>query len=175
MSTDDPHDFADQDEVSPRRFPNLFTVEEQTLLDRWGEKALAIQRGEWPPQTDKEKRFAAVCSGERAPETKFDQLWLRYVQASEAEDAFRDLARLRNEFESLQEEFSRIKSAHGAVWRHHEEVKSHLEKELARATAREKDLLRTLREYEQRLGINDQKKVSVQDPEPWIDSWREQK
>ncbi len=74
-------------------FPHYLSDEEQAELVKWGTHATGLTDGSTAPTSLKELVFVEVAKGIRPPETRFQRLWLRYLQAV-AMDA-RCTARLR--------------------------------------------------------------------------------
>jgi len=62
-------------------FPHYFTEEEHAELVKWGTQATELASGSAPATSPKERIFIEVTKGLRPPETRFQRLWLRYLQA----------------------------------------------------------------------------------------------
>ena len=56
-----------------------FSRNESDLLTKGGRVAIALTNGETVPSTDAQSQFLEVCRGERAPQTEFERVWLKYV------------------------------------------------------------------------------------------------
>lgn len=71
------------------------------LLEKYGAWMEALDQAEIEPQTSAQRRFVAVCRGERDPETHYEVIWHRYTVARDEE---RDAERLESEAQRISDE-----------------------------------------------------------------------
>lgn len=62
-------------------FPHYLSEEEHAALERWGAQAEGLTNGATLPTSAREAKFVEVAGGKSAPVTRFQRLWLRYLQA----------------------------------------------------------------------------------------------
>ena len=58
-----------------------FSRNESDLLTRAGAVATAIANGSLEPSSKAQKQLLAVCRGECDPQTEFERVWLKYIDA----------------------------------------------------------------------------------------------
>lgn len=74
-------------------FPYYFSEEELEALVKWGTHATELTEGSIAPVSTKERQFIAVAKGYRPPETRFQRIWLRYLQAVSMEAKLAEVVR----------------------------------------------------------------------------------
>lgn len=74
-------------------FSYLFSDEERDALKRWGAQATRLSEGSVLPTSDKETNFVEVTKGKAPPLTRFQRLWLRYLQAIDIQTKWRESER----------------------------------------------------------------------------------
>jgi uncharacterized protein YifE (UPF0438 family) len=100
-------------------FPHFFSDEERDALNKWGAHAAGLADGSIEPTTVKEKQFVEVARGTRPPATRFQRVWLRYLQAVDIQTKWREteqnlnivnrrLDTANNQIEQLQEDVVRL-------------------------------------------------------------------
>lgn len=100
-------------------FPYFLSDEELGALIKWGAHAAGLTDGSIEPTTVKEKQFAEVARGTRPPATRFQRVWLRYLQAVDIQTKWREseqnlnivtrrLGTANNQIEQLQEDVVRL-------------------------------------------------------------------
>jgi uncharacterized protein YifE (UPF0438 family) len=67
-----------------RHFSQILFTEEIEFLAEWGDHAANLTTGTVSPVSAKELQFVKVIKGEAPPETRYQHLWLRYLQAMNA-------------------------------------------------------------------------------------------
>lgn len=72
-------------------FPYFFSVEEVDALEKWGKHAEDLSKGNVLPISSEESQFVAVAKGNSQPTTRFQCIWLRYLQAVKVEQKIIDL------------------------------------------------------------------------------------
>lgn len=68
-----------------------FTIAEEDILIRYGDTLSLLESGELRPETELEQQFLQVLALEKAPESKIEKAWMKYVH----------LARDRKKFHTL--------------------------------------------------------------------------
>lgn len=64
-----------------------FTDSEKALIRQYGQWMMALERGYITPLTEAQEHFVRACKGEVSPITIYENVWLRYTNAVEAEKA----------------------------------------------------------------------------------------
>ena len=63
----------------------IFTQAEIEYLERYGDKLEELMNGVRLPKTPAQKRFIRVCKDEVEPETKYENVWWKYIKRLEWE------------------------------------------------------------------------------------------
>jgi uncharacterized protein YifE (UPF0438 family) len=71
-------------------FPYYLSEEEHAEIVKWGAHATGLTKGSIAPISQNERVFTEVAKGLRPPETRFQRLWLRYLQAVDMETKLAD-------------------------------------------------------------------------------------
>ena len=71
-------------------FPYFLSEVERDALERWGTHAVGLTEGSVLPTSDKEIEFVEVARGKASPLTRFQRLWLRYLQALDIQMKWHD-------------------------------------------------------------------------------------
>lgn len=66
-----------------------FTPSERAILRKNGNWLNALATGLIPPLTDAQKRFLEVCSGNAAPTTDYESVWLKYSEYKKRQEQCR--------------------------------------------------------------------------------------
>lgn len=156
-------------------FPHLFSDNELIELRHWGVHADALTNGRVEPKSEKEQNFVLVISGAAEPTTKFQLIWMRYLQAVRAEHAFTAVEHFNerlNELENLRADVKRLNAAHKGVWADATSYKEIASSQVLELKNKLSSLQRQLEKYEPQ----NNSKVDESEPwESWGNDWREQK
>lgn len=71
-------------------FPHLFSDEERDALVKWGAHAAGLTDGSIKPASGKEIQFVDAAKAKKPPTTRFQRVWLRYLQAVDMQTSWRD-------------------------------------------------------------------------------------
>jgi len=74
-------------------FPHFFSEDERQALSTWGPHAAGLTDGSIQPVSEKESQFVEVAQGRLVPATRFQRIWLRYLQAVDIQTQWRQCAR----------------------------------------------------------------------------------
>ncbi len=74
-------------------FPHFFSDEERDALKKWGVHAAGLTEGAILPTSDRENKFVEVAKGKAPPLTRFQRIWLRYLQAIDIQTKWRESER----------------------------------------------------------------------------------
>lgn len=99
-----------------RDFPHYLSAEENAALKRWGAQAEGLTNGATLPTSAREAKFVEVIGGKSAPVTRFQRLWLRYLQAVLIQE------KLRSSEQSLTTVTRRLDSANSRIEKLQEDV-----------------------------------------------------
>lgn len=88
-----------------QNFPHLFAADERSALEQWGKHAEDLTNGVVQPISNEEAQFVSAAKGSSPPATRFQRIWLRYLQATKAERKFIELG---NEIVHLQNNRTRL-------------------------------------------------------------------
>ncbi|CAA0116953.1 Uncharacterised protein [BD1-7 clade bacterium] len=55
-----------------------FTLQQATLIERYGNQLLALEDGKETPLTPEQAQFVDVCAGKKPPSTLLEKAWARY-------------------------------------------------------------------------------------------------
>ena len=55
-----------------------FTIDQAKILEIYGKRLLALEQKEISPETQEEKRFVAVCDGDKVASSSLEITWEKY-------------------------------------------------------------------------------------------------
>lgn len=93
----------------------IFSKEDICLLKRYGGQFQRLMDGSRAPTTDAQQRFVEVSHGKCEPETKYEEVWWKYIQRLnwEKDPANKAAMGKRRHFSDDREDWKRMR---GAVW-----------------------------------------------------------
>ncbi len=65
-----------------------FSINEADLLTQYGKTLLALESGEFLPESDDEKHFVSVVSGRAEPTNNLEKAWAKYVRLARGKKQF---------------------------------------------------------------------------------------
>lgn len=162
-------------------FPHLFSDEERDEIAKWGARAAGLTDGTITPASEKEQRFVETAKAMVPPTTRFQRVWLRYLQAVDIQTKWREcerqlatnsnlLSTANLKIEQLEEDVIRLTKWGKTALKQQEQAKVNF-------TSRIDCLKVRIRVLEDQYlpKENAQPKSNPDNWGGWVDDWREQK